>query len=87
MAERLRDPGKAGKARALYRAAHQPIVKARSLLSSNHRTIAGFISVLAGTPLYFFLYEITVLSGAMLWFNAQQRRRNVQLLREVNAPP
>ena len=79
------DTSTADRARALYREYHQPIVQGRALLGSNQRTIAGFVSVLAGTPLYFFLYEITVLNGAMFWFNARQRRRNVQLLRELNA--
>jgi phosphatidylglycerophosphate synthase len=85
MARLLVDASTAERARALYREYHQPIVKGRALLSSNHRSTAGFVSVLAGTPLYFFLYEIIVLNAAMFWFNARQRRRNVPLLRALNA--
>jgi phosphatidylglycerophosphate synthase len=85
MAEHVRNPAAGPRARALYRDYHQPVVKARALLSSNHRTIAGFVSVLAGSPLYFFLYEIIVLNAAMLGFNARQKDRNKSLLAELDA--
>jgi phosphatidylglycerophosphate synthase len=85
MAEHLRNSATAARARALYRESHQPVVKARAMLSSNHRTLAGFVSILAGSPLYFFLYEITVLNAAMLGFNARQKDRNKALLAELKA--
>jgi phosphatidylglycerophosphate synthase len=84
MARLLQDPKTADRARALYRKFHQPIVKRRALLSSNHRTVAGFVSVLAGSPFYFFLYEMTVLNVAMALFNARQKKRNAQLLTELS---
>ena len=52
----------AATARAAYRAAHMGLVKASSWLSSNNRTMAAFLAVLAMRPAWFFIYEITALN-------------------------
>ena len=49
-------------ARGAYRGAHMDLVKASSWLSSNNRTIAAFLAVLAARPAWFFVYEFTVLN-------------------------
>ena len=57
-------------ARGLYRDLYAPLVKSGGVLDSNTRTIAAFASVLAGSPLWFFLFEITVLNMALVWLGA-----------------
>jgi phosphatidylglycerophosphate synthase len=72
----------AADARALYKSMHQPLVKASGLLDSNTRTAAVFLSMLAGTALWFFLFEAVVLSlvaVAVVW------RRGVLNLRLAQA--
>jgi phosphatidylglycerophosphate synthase len=56
----------AAAARGAYRAAHMSLVKASSWLSSNNRTMAAFLAVLAMRPAWFFLYEITALNLALV---------------------
>ena len=63
-------------ARALYREQHRGLVKSASLLSSNQRTLAAFLSMLLGSPLYFFLFEITVLNCALIWFSLRETVRS-----------
>jgi len=66
--------------RTLYRKHQAGGLRGSFLLSSNDRTVALFVSMLAGSPLYFFCYEIVGLSlllGATL---IQQRRRNAALV-------
>jgi len=45
-------------------------------LSSNKRTIALSIFCLAKLPVLFFIYEIVVLNGMMIWLRTIQRRTN-----------
>lgn len=44
----------------------KPMLAALAPLGANYRTIALGLSILAGSPLYFFLYEATVLNLALL---------------------
>ena len=68
------DAASATKVRGLYRELYAPLVKASGVLDSNTRTIAAFASILAGSPLWFFLFEITVLTVALVWL-ARERQR------------
>jgi phosphatidylglycerophosphate synthase len=83
MARLVVSPVTAETARRLYREYHQPIVKRRAVLSSNHRTIMAFLSVFAGLPIAFFIYEVTILNAAMAWLNHRQRMRNALLLSQL----
>ncbi|MGA0602092.1 CDP-alcohol phosphatidyltransferase family protein [Caulobacter sp. KR2-114] len=65
--------------RAAYRRAQVFIVKRSGLLSSNSRTLAAFLAVLARHPAWFFIYEITVLNGVLLAVLAARAIRNHQL--------
>ncbi len=54
-------------ARELYKNLYAPLVKQSFILSSNTRTIVGFLSMLAGDPIWFFLFEIVGLNLALVW--------------------
>jgi len=54
-------------ARSLYRDTQIGAIRAAGPLSANARTIAIALSMLAGSPIYFFVYEIVGLSLAMAW--------------------
>ncbi len=71
----------AATARADYRRAHLFVVKRSGLLSSNSRTIAAFLAVLAKMPAAFFIYEITVLNGVLVAVLLFRGARNRQLAR------
>lgn len=62
--------------RQAYRRFNLHAVKSWSLLCSNYRTIAIFIACLAGNPVYFFLFEIIVLNGTLIWLRYMQGRQN-----------
>jgi phosphatidylglycerophosphate synthase len=74
------DAESSARARGLYRDLYAPLVKTSGLLDSNTRTIAAFASILAGSPLWFFLFEMTVLNIALLWLGRERRRRDDQLI-------
>jgi phosphatidylglycerophosphate synthase len=79
------DVAGAAKVRGLYRELYAPLVKASGLLDSNTRTIAVFVGVLAGSPLWFFLFEITVQNIALIWLGRERRRRDDQLITLLGA--
>ena len=79
------DAESAAVARALYRDLYAPLVKSSGVLDSNTRTIAAFASVLAGSPMWFFLFEITVLNMALVWLGRERRRRDDQLVSLLGA--
>ena len=54
----------ADQARLIYGERLAPLVKRSAVLSGNSRTIAAFLSMLVGSPLWFFLFEIVVLNLA-----------------------
>lgn len=69
--------------REMYRSIHLNGVRRWSLLSSNYRTIAIFIACLAGSPLYFFLFEIVVLNAIFVLLRHMQKKRNQRLRAEL----
>lgn len=48
--------------RAVIRRRAEPMLSSLSLLGANYRTVALGLSMLAGSPIYFFLYEAVVLN-------------------------
>ncbi len=79
------DADTSARARSLYRDLYAPLVKSSGLLDSNTRSLAAFASVLAGSPLWFFLFEMTVLNIALVWFARERRRRDDQLISTLGA--
>ena len=59
-------PTGASGARDLYQRRFAPLVKASGVLGSNARTLATFLAVLAGRPLWFFIFEMTALNLAFI---------------------
>lgn len=70
------NPHKAAQIRELYRKVFAPGVNRWSLLCANYRTIAIFIACILGQPLYFFWFEIAVLTPIMLLLIHKQRLIN-----------
>ena len=84
MAEATCGPREA-EARALYRSVMQPLVKRASLLSANWRTVAVFFSMLAGSPLWYLLWELVALNIAMVLLVAAERRAAARVVAELTA--
>ncbi|HWA61477.1 MAG TPA: CDP-alcohol phosphatidyltransferase family protein [Caulobacteraceae bacterium] len=74
---------RAAEARAIYRDRHAGLVKASSWLSSNNRTIAAFLAVLASQPSWFFLYELSVLNVALVAVLVARARRNAAVAKAL----
>ena len=66
--------------RTLYREHQAHALRSSFPLSSNARTVALFASMLAGSPLYFFCYEVIGLSLVLIATLIQQRRCDAALL-------
>ncbi len=63
-------------ARANYRDIKAPEVRASGVLGANARTLAAFLSMLAGSPLWYFLFEIVVLNLALAVLIVARRKSN-----------
>ncbi|HEY3697177.1 CDP-alcohol phosphatidyltransferase family protein [Phenylobacterium sp.] len=91
LSERLRQGADVERrTRLLYRRIQAPAVNAAAPLSANARTIAIGVSMLAGTPLYFFVYESVGLSLFLLWslrLQAQADRALLAALGASHEPP
>lgn len=85
MARLLADPDRAEAARALYRQAKAPAVKRASWLGENHKTMALFVSMLLGTPLYFLVYVGVALNVVLILDIRAQTRLNARLTAELTA--
>ncbi len=81
---------KADRANSIERlkAAYKPFLARLSILSANYRTLALGASMLAGTPLYFFIAEAVVLSvfAVVLWFHARRTHGRIadQLVAKIS---
>lgn len=75
--------GRTQEVRDLYARTHRPILKWASYLGALHETQVIFLSMLAGTPLWVFIYELVVLNGLMLVSIGAQKRANGKLLRDM----
>ena len=62
-----------------YRRIYRDSVLQWSLLSANNRTIAIFIACLCGRPWLYFLFELVVLNGALVWLIRGNRTRREAL--------
>ena len=85
MSRLLADPDRAEAARTLYREAKVPAVKGASWLGENHKTMALFVSMLLGTPLYFLIYVTVVLNLVLVVNLRAQASLNGDLLARLTA--
>jgi phosphatidylglycerophosphate synthase len=83
MAPRLANQHQADAGRSLYRKRLIPLVKAAGWMSANARSIAAALAILAGSPLWFFLYEITVLNVLLAAIAIWRVRRNAAVAAEL----
>ena len=72
-------------ARLTYRAAQIGALRTAMPLSANARTIAIGLSMLAGSPVYFFVYEAVGLTALMVWSLQVQARTDAALIRDLTA--
>ena len=76
---------RAAAARALYRKAFAPLVSRSGVLSGNSRTIAAFLSLLAASPLWFFVFEMTALNAVLMLLIVARARRNGALIADLRS--
>lgn len=69
--------------RALIRCEYAPVLRGLPLLGSNYRTVFLGVSMLAGTPLYFFVWEASVLSVLLLRSIGTARRATERIARQL----
>ena len=72
-------------ARGLYREAELPMVNRASWLSTNYETAAMALSFLAGSPIYFVVFELTVLNLVLAASVIGQARSYTRLLPRLEA--
>ncbi len=68
-------PTNAEAARAACRSGLAPVVRRAAILSTNAETLAIFLSMLAGSPIYLFAYVAVLLNAAYVGLYADQRWR------------
>ena len=78
-----RDGETTDQVRELYRRDAARRVRFWSILGQNHKTLAMFLGMLAGSPLYFFIYVATVLNMALVVLIVRQHRVNSALLAKL----
>lgn len=66
-----------------YRELFAPLIRSSFWLSGNTRTMAVFVSMLAKSPAWFFLFEVTTLNLALVWITVLRGRRNATLVQEL----
>ena len=75
----------AAQARAICQAELQPLVKRASSLSTNWETIGVFLTILAGSPLYFLGFQATLLNLVMAACVFAQGRAYARILPRLQA--
>lgn len=85
MARLVADDRKATAARALYQAEERALVKRASWLSTNWETLGVFASLLAGSPLYFLVFQAVALNAWMAACVEGQRRSYAKLVPQLEA--
>ncbi len=75
----------ADQARAICKAELQPLVKRASSLSTNWETIGVFLTILAGSPLYFLGFQATILNLVMAVCVFAQGRAYARILPRLQA--
>lgn len=73
----------AAEARSVYRALQARAISAAAPLSANLRSIAIAVSMLAGSPLYFFLFEILGLTAVLMWSLRVQARSDAAVVKAL----
>jgi hypothetical protein len=85
LARASRAPAAEERARRICREESRVPLKLQTALGPNLRTIALGLAMAAGSPLWFFLIEITGLNLLMLWSLARQRRADRRILQRLEA--
>jgi phosphatidylglycerophosphate synthase len=76
---------RAAQARALCQAEIRPLVKRASWLSTNWETVGTFLTILAGSPLWFLLFQAVAINLVMAGVVIGQKRRYARLALRLEA--
>jgi phosphatidylglycerophosphate synthase len=72
-------------ARAVYARRQRPLVKAASSLSTNYETIGVFLSLLAGSAIWFLVFQSVVLNLIMAAVVIGERRNYARIVADLKA--
>jgi len=78
-----RSPAANARARRICREESRLTLRLQTALGPNLRTVALGLAMAAGSPLWFFLIEVTGLNLLMLWSMVRQRRADRRILRRL----
>lgn len=70
--------------REAFRANSLPLMKWTNILSFNTRSIVLFISVLAGIPWFYFVFELTVLNGLLVYMIWKHEKMCANFIQDIN---
>ena len=76
-------PGRMAQVRQAYRDVFAPAVRRWSVMSANTRTVAIFAFAVLGRPIFYFWFEIVVLSAALVALLRWQRTRYALFFRSL----
>lgn len=85
VAKASRKPGGEERARRVVREFGRATLRLQILLGANLRTVALGISMAAGTPIWFFLFEILPLNLLFAWSSVAQRRCDRAIVARLEA--
>lgn len=71
--------------RDVFRQGSLPLMKYTNILSFNTRVIALFVSLLINEPWLYFVFELTVLNGLLVYMVWQHERLSNKLYKEIQA--
>ena len=85
MASAQHDPARRERIRAAARRHAQPLLQFLKILGPNPRAIVLGLSMLAGSPAYYFLYQVVVLNLLLLWSMHLHNRAARRMLAMIDA--
>lgn len=74
-----------GRLRAIIRAESVPVLHGLPLLGSNYRTLVLGVSMLAGSPIYYFVYEASALVGVLFRSIRNCRMATLRMIDQAEA--
>ena len=84
IARREEQPGGRELVSRLCRRVQRTPLKVQTILGPNLRTVALGVSMLAGSPLWYFLFEIAPLNLLLVWSKRLQRRADLQIIERLS---
>ncbi len=67
-----------------YASQNRPLLKYYNFITTNTRMIALFVALLLGRPVLYFVFELVVLNGVLIYVTVRQERLNREICVVVN---